>query len=153
MFIQLTKDKGLSFYNAGDEHFAVRSPTDNDDRYLHPERATRPVLLMMPHPFPSAHGRLYSNASVKNDTPYEVRWIRIEYVCGDFVFCRPDTNNFIASGGTWTVRTDRGICLITGIFANLVINGRSKRCRSYASGVGTGYSQFYFMWIDGDCCT
>ena len=57
MFIQFTKDKGLTFYNAGDERVAKRSPTHNDDRYLRQEGATTPVLSMMPHPFASR--RLY----------------------------------------------------------------------------------------------
>ena len=60
MFIQFTKDKGLTFYNAGDERFAVRSPTHNDDRYLRQEGKTRPVLSMMPRPFVSGHRRMFS---------------------------------------------------------------------------------------------
>ena len=151
----------MTFYNAGEERVAVRSQTHNDDRYLRQEGETRPVLSMMPHPFPSDHRRLfYSNASVKNDTPYDVRWISIEYAWGSCEGqCRPDRNRFIGTGGTWTVQAERGICLITAIYVSLDIYDENKvggygsmDCRSYSSS-GTGYSQFYIMLIDGECCT
>merc|ERR1719506_263415 len=101
----------------------------------------------MPHPFASRHRRLYSNASVKNDTPYKVNWIKIKYSC----FCAADINNFIVSGGTWTVGTDRGLCPITKILADLIVpdgtsTGRVEGCAMYQSLGGTGYSQFYIMW-------
>ena len=150
MFIQFTKDKGLTFYNTGDESVAKRSKMHND-RYLRQEGATKSVLSMMPHPFASGHRRLYYRASIKNDTPFEVRWIKIEYASD---FCSDEyENSIIASGGTWTSGSDRGICLIKRIRTKLITDGRSKLCWSYASGGGTGYSQFYIMWIDGDCCT
>ena len=109
---------------------------------------------MMPHPFPSDHRRLfYSNASVKNDTPYDVRWISIEYAWGSCEGqCRPDRNRFIGTGGTWTVQAERGICLITDIVVILVIDGREHECSDYSSS-GTGMASFYIMWIDGECCT
>ena len=92
---------------------------------------------------------LYPHVSVKNDTPYEVNSIRVEYSA-----CADDDNNFIASAGTWTAGTYRGGCLVTDIHSTLILNdgtGRVLECASYWSG-GTGYSEFFIMWIDGDCC-
>ena len=147
MFIQFTKDKGLTFYNAGDERFAVRSPTHNDDRYLRQEGATKPVLSMMPHPFASR--RLYPHVSVKNDTPHEVKFVKVLY-CQ----CTPDENSFIVPGGTWMTETYRGGCLVTAILSTLILNdgtGRVVDCLSYASS-GTSYAKFFIMWIDDVCC-
>jgi len=145
MFIQFTKDKGLTFYNAGDERVAKkRSPTHNDDRYLRQEGATTPVLSMMPYPFASR--RLYYKVALKNDTPYEVNSAKIEY-CG----CASDENNFIASGGTWTADTYRGGCMVQKIHSTLIIDGREERCWGYLS-TGTGISEFFLMWINDVCC-
>jgi hypothetical protein len=154
MYIQFTKDKGLTFYNSGDERFAVRSPTHNGDRYLRQEGATKPVLSMMPHPFASR--QLYYRVAIKNDTPYEVISARIEY-CG----CAKDENTFIASGGTWTADSYRGGCLVTEIHATVRLPGtfgREVECLSYKSGgsasfgEGTGLSGFFLMLIDDVCC-
>jgi len=58
MFIQFTNDKGVTFYNVGDERVAVRSKTHND-RDLRQEGKTKTVLSMMPHhPFASHHRRM-----------------------------------------------------------------------------------------------
>ena len=148
MFIQFTKDKGLTFYNTDDERAAQRSKTRND-RYLHQEEATTPVLSMMPHPFASGHRQLYTSVSVKNDTPYEVNSIRVEYCV-----CSKDENSFIASGGTWTVGTSRGGCLLTEIHSTLILNdgtGRELDCIPYLS-AGTTYAQFFIMLFDDVCC-
>ena len=64
----------------------------HNDRYLRQEGATKSVLSMMPHPFASGHRQLYSNVSVKNDTPHEVNWIIVEYLWGS---CDSDKNTFI----------------------------------------------------------
>jgi hypothetical protein len=144
MFIQFTKDKGLTFYNAGDERVAKKRSPTQDNRYLHQEGATKPVLSMMPHPFASR--RLYNKVALKNDTPYEVNSARIEYCA-----CADDDNNFIASGGTWTADDYRGACMVTKIHSTLIIDGRAHQCWGYSS-TGTGLSEFFLMWIDGGCC-
>ena len=105
----------MTFYNADDERFAVRSPTHINDRYLRQEGVTKPVLSMMPHPFASR--RLYPQVSVKNDTPHGVNFVKVHY-CGA---CTKDQHNFIASRGTWTFRPYRGNCLVTLITANMVL--------------------------------
>ena len=150
MFIQFTKDKGLTFYNTGDERVGKRSKTHND-RYLRQEGATKPVISMMPHPFASGHRRMYPSVSVKNDTPCNVNFVKVLYCA-----CRKDENTFIVSGGAWTVETCRGGCLVTQILANLIVpdgtrTGRVLECAKYLSS-GTSYSKFYIMWIDGVCC-
>ena len=72
--------------------------------------------------------------------------------------CVKDENNFIGSGGAWTVGTCRGGCLVTQILANLIIPAvttstgfRVVECAKYLSS-GTSYTEFYIMWIDGVCC-
>ena len=133
MFIQFTNNKGLTFYNNDDERVAKRS--------------IDLVLSMMPHPFASGHRRLYYKASVKNDTPHEVNYIKIEYKC-----CNSDENFYIASGGTWTAGTYRGGCLVTWIHSNLILHdGNELMCKSYFSS-GTSYDTFFIMLIDGICC-
>ena len=49
MFIQFTKDMGLSFYTLNEERVAVRS-TSPKNRYLHQEGETKPLLSMVTHP-------------------------------------------------------------------------------------------------------
>ena len=103
------------------------------------------MLSMMPHPFASRQFYYYKVA-LKNDTPYEVNFARIEY-CG----CTKDENNFIASGGTWTADY-RGGCLVTHIHSTLKLNdGSVVECARYWA-TGTGLSEFFLMWIDGECC-
>ena len=175
MFIQFTNDKGLTFYNNDNERVAKKRSSTQDIRYLRPEGAMKPVLSMMPHPFASHHRRLYSCASldpsfipldydaifdgntanpvgfypkakIRNDTPYRSNWCKVEYMA-----CADDENDFIASGGTWTGPT-RGGCLIDYIFATLILHDGSQLKCNYYEGLGTGYSQFYIMFIDGVCC-
>jgi len=143
MFIQFTKDKGLTFYNAGDERVAKKLSPTQDNRYLRQEGATKPVLSMMPHAFASR--RLYYAVAIKNDTPYEANFARIEYCA-----CAKDENSFIASGGTWTADY-RGACLVTEIHSTLIVDGREVQCSGYFSS-GTGISEFFLMWIDDVCC-
>ena len=72
--------------------------------------------------------------------------IRIEYTA-----CTKDENNFIASGGTWTADY-RGGCLVEEIHSTLKLNdGSVVECARYES-EGTGYSEFYIIWIDDVCC-
>ena len=54
MFIQFTKDKEFTFYNAGDERVAERSIA----RFLRQDGEMKPVLSMMPHPFASHYRRM-----------------------------------------------------------------------------------------------
>jgi hypothetical protein len=148
MFIQFTKDKGLTFYNAGDERVAKKRSPTQDNRYLRQEGATKPVLSMMPHPFASRRDQdilVYSKVAFKNDTPYDANFARVEYCA-----CADDENDFIASGGTWTADY-RGLCLVTEIHSTLIIDGREAQCAGYFS-TGTGISEFFLMWIDGECC-
>ena len=102
---------------------------------------------MMPHPFASGHRRLYSNVSVKNDTPHKVNFARVEYWG-----CASDENSFIASGGAWTVGTCRGGCLVEAILSSLIPqDGSELKCKPYLS-TGTGIASFYIMLHNGECC-
>ena len=153
MFIQFTKDKGLTFYNTDDERVAQRSKMHYDDRYLRQEGEMKPVLSMMPHSFAS-HRRLYYKVAIKNNTPYEVNSITVEYCA-----CNPDgeDNIFLAPGGTWTAKPYRGGCMITEIHSTLLLRdgtgqGRVLECNYLSSGTYSSYWEFYMMWIDGVCC-
>jgi hypothetical protein len=130
MLIQFTKDKGLTFYNVGDERVAKRSTTHND-RYLHQEGATKPVLSMMPHPFLSRRLFIdYCSASIYNRTPYDANFARIEYF-GCAEYCTPDENNFIGIEGTWTVsdRSKAYACQVTEVHATLILDdGSTMEC-------------------------
>ena len=91
---------------------------------------------------------LYPNVSVKNDTPHNSNYVYVGY--GGL--CANDKNtNFMASGGTWT-GPDRYGCLVNWIHSILILDdGSELDCKEYTSH-GTGYSDFFIILIDGQCC-
>ena len=167
MFIQFTNNKGQSFYNDHNERVAKRSI----DRYLRQEGETKPVLSMTPHPFVSHHRRLtgnqcttaifnedfvkpltgdfYARVNIKNDTPYEAYYVYVDYMTID---CEEEDVTVI-SGYKWTGPA-RGTCLVKDIKAYVRNSwGGTKPCIKYDAGdTGTGYSEFYIIYIDEICC-
>ena len=95
----------------------------------------------MPHPFASRRLN-FKSASIYNHTPYDANFAKIEY-CD----CTPDENNFIVSGGTWTVSdASKAYCKVTEIHATLILDdGSTMECGApYLS--GRIYATFTLMW-------
>jgi len=69
MFIQFTNDNGLTFYNIADERVAVRTTT-HDNRYLHQDGKTQPVLSMVTHPHSRRRRRMTDGCNDVGDTSF-----------------------------------------------------------------------------------
>ena len=78
----------------------------------------------------------YANVTIQNNTPYQVQGT-VHYPSA---FCSNDDFG-IGPNGTWTAGS-RGLCLVSEITAQLLINGNWVGAGSYESFPGTSFSSF-----------
>ena len=92
----------------------------------------------------------YYKLKIRNDTPFNSFETIVYYAECDNEYIQEG----IASGYTWT-GPYRGGCLVTNIYAPLdrpKDQGGLLWCDDYSSSIGTGLSEFFFIYSDGKCC-
>ena len=92
----------------------------------------------------------YYKVKIRNDTPFNSFETIVYYAECDNEYIQEG----IASGYTWT-GPYRGGCLVTNIYAPLdrpKDQGGLLWCDDYSSSIGTGLSEFFFIYSDGKCC-
>ena len=92
----------------------------------------------------------YYALKIRNDTPFNSLEVFVFYSFCDKEYIQEG----IKTGYTWT-GPYRGGCLVFNIFTTLARpkdQGGNLWCDDYSSSIGTGYSEFFFIYSDGTCC-
>ena len=93
----------------------------------------------------------YYKVKIRNDTPFNSFETVVSYGDCDDEYIQEG----IKTGYTW-IGPYRGGCLVTNIYAALDRpedkGGKVLWCDDYSPLLGTGYSEFFFIYSDGKCC-
>ena len=91
----------------------------------------------------------YSKVTIQNDTPHHSFETIVSYT---WLLCSDDIiSEGIASGYMWT-GPKRGLCSIELISTTLNLPTGPLECGPYANSSGTSRSEFFIIFINGECC-
>lgn len=91
----------------------------------------------------------YSKVTIQNDTPHHSSETIVSYtglLCSDDII-----SEGIATGYKWT-GPKRGLCSIDLISTTLDLPTGPLECGPYANSSGTSRSEFFIIFINGECC-